>query len=420
LFYQAIDRIPLGPAVTLEVLGSEFGDSLADEDASAPAETDAEPVAAAVAVAPDAPETGELSAFEPVWVPAPALEPARDGGDLVVFGAELAAALRAARPDRRVVPVVAEGPAPDGGYVVDQRDRAALGDLLRKMTADGIEPAVFVDATSPAPAPYPRLWALACALVDSRRPGPHRLLAVLGPDAGPEHLALGALLRTVSAEVPALRCRAVSLDTATPDPAAVFAEADDLTAEAEVRHRGGRRLVRRHRPVPPAPAGRTPVRRGGSYLIAGAGRIGLHVADWLAREHRADLTLAARSAESPEIARRIAEWRALGVTARYVRADLTSAADVTRLTDVARRAHGRLDGVFHCAGVVDDAVFFRKRPDRSAAVLAAKTEAVALLDAATAADDLGLWGVILGVSYLVMKSRDPRGGAFTKAAPSEV
>ncbi|MEU3907628.1 SDR family NAD(P)-dependent oxidoreductase [Streptomyces goshikiensis] len=364
-------------------LGSEFGDSLAPEAASAPAEADA-------GTGTDT-EAGELSAFEPVWVPAPAPEPAPDGGDLVVFGAELAAALRAARPDRRVVPVVAEGPAPDGGYVVDQSDRAALGDLLRKMAADGIEPAVFIDATSPAPAPYPRLWALACALVVSRRPGPHRLLAVLGPDAGPEHLALGALLRTVSAEVPALRCRAVSLDTATPDPAAVFAEADDLTTEAEVRHCGGRRLVRRHRPVPLAPAGRAPVRRGGSYLIAGAGRIGLHVADWLAREHRADLTLAARGPESPEIARRIAEWRELGVTARYVRADLTRAADVTRLTDVARRAHGRLDGVFHCAGVVEDAVFFRKLPDRSAAVLAAKTEAVALLDAATAADDLGLF-----------------------------
>ncbi|MFG2414768.1 SDR family NAD(P)-dependent oxidoreductase, partial [Streptomyces goshikiensis] len=372
-------------------LGSEFGDSLAPAPVSTAIEAGTETVAVAPPSAQEAPEAGELSAFEPVWVPAPAPEPAPDGGDLVVFGAELAAALRAARPDRRVVPVVADGPAPDGGYVVDQSDRAALGDLLRKMAADGIEPAVFVDATSPAPAPYPRLWALACALVDSRRPGPHRLLAVLGPDAGPEHLALGALLRTVSAEVPALRCRAVSLDTATPDPAAVFAEADDLTTEAEVRHSGGRRLVRRHRPVPLAPAGRAPVRRGGSYLIAGAGRIGLHVADWLAREHRADLTLAARGEESPEIARRIAEWRELGVTARYVRADLTRAADVTRLTDVARRAHGRLDGVFHCAGVVDDAVFFRKRPDRSAAVLAAKTEAVTLLDAATAADDLGLF-----------------------------
>lgn len=27
-----------------------------------------------------------------------------------------------------------------------------------------------------------------------------------------------------------------------------------------------------------------------------------------------------------------------------------------------------------------------------------------------------LWGLILGVSYLVMKSRDPRGAAFTKAS----
>ncbi|MEU5397680.1 SDR family NAD(P)-dependent oxidoreductase [Streptomyces sp. NPDC005963] len=335
--------------------------------------------------------TGELSAFTPVWTAAG--PPARGGdeGDIVVFGATFAEALRAARPGRRIVPVVHDGPVPLGGYRVDRYDRTALTDLLHRMTADGIAPAVYIDALWPAPAPYARLWALACAIVDSRRPGPHSLLVAHGPEADAEHHALGALLRTISAELPALRCRMLTLPAGPPDPVAVLAEAEDPRSEPEVRLKAGERLVRRHRSVPLPPADDSLLRTGGSYLIAGAGRIGLHIADWLVRHHRADLTLTGRRTEPPEVIRCLAEWRRLGVRARYVAADLSLPADVTRLTDAVRREHGRLNGVFHCAGVVDDAVFFRKRPEQSAAVLSAKIDAVTLLDRATADDDLDLF-----------------------------
>ncbi|GAA3897334.1 hypothetical protein GCM10022244_04510 [Streptomyces gulbargensis] len=352
-----------------------------------------EPAAATPAApAPPSSPAGELCAFEPVWAPAPDPVPATGGGDIVVFGAEWAEALRAARPDLRIVPVVQDGPVPEGGHRVDQRDRAAVTALLRRLAADGLDPGVLVDASWPAPAPYDRLLTLACAVVDSRRPGPHRLLALHGAGADSDHRALGALLRTVTAEVPSLRCRSVAVPDGPPDVAALLAELDDATAEPEVRRHRGRRLVRRHRPVTlPGPEG-APIRPGGSYLVAGAGRIGLHVADWLAREHRAaHLTLAARSEQSAETTRHIAAWRELGVTARYVRADLSDPADVARLTGTARSAHGRLDGVFHCAGVVDDGVFFRKSAERAAAVLAAKTRAVTLLDRATASDDLAVF-----------------------------
>ncbi|MFE3599909.1 SDR family NAD(P)-dependent oxidoreductase [Streptomyces sp. NPDC059142] len=369
-------------------LVSEYGETSSSEDVSPDAETGSAEAAPGTG---DARLPGELVAFEPVWTPAPAPVPGHGYGDIVVFGAAWAQALRAARPDRRVVTLVQDGPAPAGGYVVDQWDRADLTGLLHRMASDGIEPSVFIDATWPAPAPYPRLWALASALVDSRRPGPHRLLVVHGPNADAGYQALGALLRTLGTEVPALRCRVVALPTGTPDAAVLLAEADDLTDDVEVHHLGGRRLVRRHRPVPLPPPERAPIRRGGSYLVAGAGRIGLHVANWLAREYGAELTLAARRPEPPETSRLLAEWRELGVTARYVRAELTSAADVARLTEAARRTQGRLDGVFQCAGAVEDAVFFRKRPERAAAVLAAKIDAVTLLDEATSADDLGLF-----------------------------
>ncbi|NEA94149.1 SDR family oxidoreductase, partial [Actinospica acidiphila] len=386
----------------------EFGAATVDTAGSPAASGTPASIGSAVASGTPAPSgassapAGELCAFEPVWAPAPAPGPASapdpapasgpGGGDIVVFGAEWAEALRAARPDLRIIPVVEDGPVPEGGHRVDRQDRAALTGLLRRLAADGREPAVLIDATWPAPAPYHRLWTLACAVVDSRRPGPHRLLALHGAGADAGHRALAALLRTVNAEVPSLRCRSVTLPDGPPDVAAVLAELDDATAEPEVRHHRGRRWVRRHRPVAlPGPEG-IPVPPGGSHLVAGAGRIGLHVADRLAREHRAaHLTLAARGEESAEITRYIAAWRELGVTARYVRADLSDPADVDRLADTARGAHGRLDGVFHCAGVVDDGVFFRKSPERSAAVLAAKTRAVTLLDRATAADDLAVF-----------------------------
>ncbi|MEU8242628.1 SDR family NAD(P)-dependent oxidoreductase [Actinoplanes missouriensis] len=346
---------------------------------------------------------GRIGAWTPEWIPAPLTPGADHRGDIVVLGAGLAERLRATGTTCRIVPVVDAGAVPDGGYRVDAYDRPALAALIDRMVADGVDPEVFVDGAWPAPAPYPRIWALAGALIDSRRPGPHRIVVAHGPGAEPEYAALGALLRTISAETGTLRCRLAG----TTDPAALLAEiaATDGTepevryaggAEAGVRHGGGSafrhagggRLVRRHRPVTlPAPDA-APVRRGGAYVIAGAGRIGRHVGDWLAGTHGANLTLAGRGPESSDITELLDRWRRLGVTARYVRADLTREGDVARLIDVARREHGRIDGVLHCAGVVHDTVFFRKQPDESAAVLATKIDGVRLLDRATADDDL--------------------------------
>ncbi|CAM5229516.1 hypothetical protein SHIRM173S_10197 [Streptomyces hirsutus] len=70
----------------------------------------------------------------------------------------------------------------------DPRRPAGPGGSHRPVAAagrDGLDRAVLLDATWPAPAPYHRLWTLACAVVDSRRPGPHRLLALHGPGAPP-------------------------------------------------------------------------------------------------------------------------------------------------------------------------------------------------------------------------------------------
>lgn len=129
--------------------------------------------------------------------------------------------------------------------------------------------------------------------------------------------------------------------------------ADDQENHVAFRH--GRRYVRRLVEAETIDGGKTPVRADRAYLISGGlGGIGQAVARWLARNGAGQvLLLSRRDVDDPAVAEMLAALVGEGVPATLVCADVTDYATMSaRVREAARLPLG---GMFHAAGVLDDA-----------------------------------------------------------------
>jgi NAD(P)-dependent dehydrogenase (short-subunit alcohol dehydrogenase family) len=137
------------------------------------------------------------------------------------------------------------------------------------------------------------------------------------------------------------------------------------------------------------------------YLITGGlGGIGLVVAEHLAREFNARLVLMSRSAMPPET-----QWKAalddcqttevdkqrirklIQINSRaggllIAQADVTNLSQMRSVVDQARKLYGKIDGVFHAAGVLDDGPLLLKTPESAARVLDPKVRGTLVLEEA--------------------------------------
>jgi amino acid adenylation domain-containing protein len=236
-------------------------------------------------------------------------------------------------------------------------------------------------------APFHRMMALLRAL--GRRKASPVEIAVVGtglyglPGSAPPNpysaMLLGAC-RVAAQEYEHVTYRAIEVDAIHAGDGewrhgrAVDRIAAELTADAvhrDVALRGGERLVQSYERVPLRSPAETalPLRNGGVYLITGGlGEIGLALAEYLAREHKARLVLVGRTALPersawPQIeaagqadprARRVERIRAieaLGGEVLTVAADVADSAALGAALDLAEARFGRIDGVIHAAGV---------------------------------------------------------------------
>jgi amino acid adenylation domain-containing protein len=232
------------------------------------------------------------------------------------------------------------------------------------------------------------LRALAHALADEGGERPVRVQVVASETQGvesadrvvPEKALLLGALRTLGQEEARAACRAVDVESMRPgDPRwdrrveRIVTEAVSGAAEPAVAWRGHHRYAQAWEPAridPAAPPART-LREGGVYLVTGGlGVVGLRIARFLARQHRARLVLTGRSplpapqawdawvaehGEDHPDSRRIAELRtieALGAEVMTAAADVADEEAMRALLEQVRGRWGRLDGVIHAAGVV--------------------------------------------------------------------
>jgi NAD(P)-dependent dehydrogenase (short-subunit alcohol dehydrogenase family) len=303
------------------------------------------------------------------------------------------------------------------------------------------------------------LFLLARAAADDLANPGARIVAVtaLGPtltgeaavdSVDPGQAALAGFVKTAATEWPQAIARVVDLDLE--DPPARCAEhlCSELTAadgEIEVAWSAARRSAPRVRRSPLAGGADTLRLHEGSVILMTGGARGItaQVALELAERHRPLLVLAgrtplpaepepavtarlastrdlrlalieqlgpgARPAEveaacsrllrAREVQGSIAAMRAAGATVEYRQVDVGDSAATRRLVDAVYAAHGRIDGVIHGAGIIEDSLIADKDVASLRRVLAVKAVAAVALSRALRPDDLEflvLFGSVAG------------------------
>jgi acyl transferase domain-containing protein/acyl carrier protein len=227
----------------------------------------------------------------------------------------------------------------------------------------------------------PELLVLTCGAVD-----------VSGAEnSDPAKAMLLGAVRTLAKETPWQACRLVDF------AAAISAEnlGEELARPADgdpvVALRGHRRWVPRETPFDPTVKDTEPIRPNGVYLITGGlGGIGLRTARALAETGRCpNLVLVGRHVpvaepdESDTASRALlatfASLESLGATVRTVACDVADARGLRRALDLAGAWFGRVDGVFHFAGVAGDGMLAVRNREAAAEVLRPKVRGTLLL-----------------------------------------
>lgn len=119
------------------------------------------------------------------------------------------------------------------------------------------------------------------------------------------------------------------------------------------------RLRRAVLPVPANPPASFPA--GETYLVTGGlGGLGLLVARWLAKSGANSIVLCGRSAPSAAALEVASELSGQGVAVKIVQADVASEEEVAQLIGQVDEAGPPLRGIFHLAGILDEALLSRQ------------------------------------------------------------
>ena len=241
----------------------------------------------------------------------------------------------------------------------------------------------------------------------------------------PERAALYGPVKVTPQEYPEIACS--SVDVSLPPNGGGEREADELMAELAaasgdrvVAWRAGRRWVQGFEPMKlPLDGPVNRLRTSGVYLITGGlGGVGLAVAGMIAEQAEARLALLGRSsfpepaawddwlarhAEDEPTSRKIRRLRELeiaGAEILVLSADVTDEEQMRAAVAALRSRFGRLDGVFHAAGIAGGGLMQLRSREASASVFAPKIIGTRVLEkvlADTEIEALVLFSSLAGV-----------------------
>ncbi|MGK5674962.1 type I polyketide synthase [Micromonospora sp. URMC 106] len=269
--------------------------------------------------------------------------------------------------------------------------------------ADGADPARTVRTMTADVLGLVQAWLAADVLADSKLVVVTRGAVSVGNDDRVTDLAGAAvwgLLRSAQSEHPG-RIVLADVDAGVdPGVLGILARFAADPAGGQLAVRSGEVLVPRLvRSVVPASVDGAVVGEGTVLVTGGTGALGALVAEHLVSSYGVrSLVLASRqgpaAAGAEELAGRLS---GLGAAVRVVACDVTDRDQVFGLVGEVTAA-GRLAGVVHTAGVLDDGVIERVTDERLAGVLAPKVSAGWWLHEATAGLDLDLFVVFSSVA----------------------
>lgn len=173
---------------------------------------------------------------------------------------------------------------------------------------------------------------------------------------------LWGLAQSLAVEYPARWGGIVDLDAASPTPddaRQLFEWLQQPDGEDRLALRAGRRYAARLQRDESAKrtVGETHFDANATYLITGGlGGLGLEVARWLAKRGAGNLALVARREPGADTERTIRQLEQCKVRVRVFQADVSQVDELSRVIAGIESTMPPLKGVFHLAGVLDDAL----------------------------------------------------------------
>ncbi|MFA6174768.1 MAG: SDR family NAD(P)-dependent oxidoreductase, partial [Kiritimatiellales bacterium] len=233
----------------------------------------------------------------------------------------------------------------------------------------------------------------------TRKTTGNTLLQVLIPGRGKGMLfgGLSGLLKTANRENARFFGQLIELDAGeTGNGLAAKIIADSRTPEqAQIRYNGAARQVLRWQEADIAGSSVVPWKDNGVYLITGgSGGLGLLFANQIAEHGKnATVVLCGRSGLSPQKQAQLDQLRSSGLNAEYRQLDVGRGQDVEDLVARLLDAHGRIDGILHCAGLLRDNFIQKKTVQEFTEVLVPKVAGTLHLDNAAKNIDLDFFAL---------------------------
>jgi acyl transferase domain-containing protein/acyl carrier protein/UDP-glucose 4-epimerase/SAM-dependent methyltransferase len=195
--------------------------------------------------------------------------------------------------------------------------------------------------------------------------------------ANPLFRAMSGFFKSVQKENPLYRYKIIEIQDESitgQEKAAVLAQQVfneiiySLGNETDIRLSGHFRFIKKLKLLPQAAENyESKIKNGGTYLITGgAGGIGVVLAEYLTKNYNADVVLCGRSASNSD---KLAKAKQRYV---YMQADITNENEAIELITAIKKRFGGINGVFHCAGIIQDSFLINKTQEQVKEVLAPK------------------------------------------------
>ncbi|BBB93423.1 MAG TPA: SDR family NAD(P)-dependent oxidoreductase [Methylomusa anaerophila] len=212
-------------------------------------------------------------------------------------------------------------------------------------------------------------------------------------------------MKTLIQENPNYDYRLVRLDEKIKDQnelVSIIMQEFNSTDENDVQYINSRREIKKIFPVKKPETVKNLFKESGVYLITGGtGGLGLIFARYLAETYHAVLALTGRSPLTEDKKKEIQNLSELGGKAEYIQVDAADRdAFDSKLNDF-RKRYGKISGVLHSAGIIDDNYIVKKTLDSFNKVLTPKIHGTLILDEITRKDDLDFFVLFSSITSVL-------------------
>lgn len=193
----------------------------------------------------------------------------------------------------------------------------------------------------------------------------------------PQYAALSGFMRTVRLENPKLRYKLVKFSNIESNDYKQKAEilkrelCYDYQQHVDVLYKDNHRYIKDYEQVSPV---HNPVIKHEDVILitGGAGKLGMIFAKYLIENYNAKIIVTGRSPINDNIRNKIDKISKTQNRITYIEADISNKDMTLNLVNKIINDFGKLDGVIHCAGVINDSFILKKKQEEIQACLAPK------------------------------------------------